>query len=335
MKKYTPSVKNNNQIKDEIAKEMKAFLYKIEKGKCGKNLDKEAVKEVYDALNASCGSLDGIIFTGSEDIASVSDKISASLKTVKTALDGDYSNRLTEAADELLYYFDSFKAIADGDIDFIDEEKEKESKLSWSKRKLYGRLEELKDIKSTFAAQEKRLGAEIAGLEKDLAELDDKMLSEDNERLINDLYRKISAAKSKLDMLTVRKNNYSACFNVLDIIYANANEILTASKFSVEEASKAKVLLNINKLKAVVNDPDKAIAILKAMNKDIVEISNKVKNMDDKVFGLDTKQTSVIESALSYKEELMRKKREKELNKENLNDLIKGTAAATDVKGEN
>ena len=33
MKKYTPSVKNNNQVKDELMQEMKAFLYRIEKGK--------------------------------------------------------------------------------------------------------------------------------------------------------------------------------------------------------------------------------------------------------------------------------------------------------------
>lgn len=47
MKKYTPSVKNNNQVKDELMQEMKAFLYRIEKGKYGKNLDKDTVKEVY------------------------------------------------------------------------------------------------------------------------------------------------------------------------------------------------------------------------------------------------------------------------------------------------
>lgn len=44
MKKYTPSVKNNNQVKDELMQEMKAFLYRIEKGKYGKNLDKDTVK---------------------------------------------------------------------------------------------------------------------------------------------------------------------------------------------------------------------------------------------------------------------------------------------------
>ena len=321
MKKYTPSVKNNIQVKDELMQEMKAFLYRIEKGKYGNNLDKDTVKEVYDSLANAADGLGGIIFTGDEDLTMVNDKIGSCLANVKKALEQDYSNRLVEAADDLLYYLDSFKAI-------------KAKKLSWSKRRLYARLDELKEIKTTFEQQEKRLEKEIKGLENDLSELDEKMLNEDNERLINDLYRKISALKSKLDMLNVRRSNYSACFNILDIIYANASEILTASQFSVEEASKAKVLLNIGKLKAVVNEPDKAIAILKVMDKDIKAISEKVKSMDEKVFGLDTKQTSVTDSALAYKEELMRKKREREFNGENLDELERGKAASTKKVGE-
>lgn len=150
MKKYTPSVKNNNQVKDELMQEMKAFLYRIEKGKYGKNLDKDTVKEVYDSLANAADGLSGIIFTGDEDLTMVNDKIGSCLANVKKALEQDYSNRLVEAADDLLYYLDSFKAIADGEIDYIDEEEIKAKKLSWSKRRLYARLDELKEIKTTF-----------------------------------------------------------------------------------------------------------------------------------------------------------------------------------------
>lgn len=137
MKKYTPSVKNNNQVKDELMQEMKAFLYRIEKGKYGKNLDKDTVKEVYDSLANAADGLSGIIFTGDEDLTMASDKIGSCLANVKKALEQDYSNRLVEAADDLLYYLDSFKAIAGGEIDYIDEEEIKAKKLSWSKRRLY------------------------------------------------------------------------------------------------------------------------------------------------------------------------------------------------------
>lgn len=334
MKNYTPSVKNNNQIKDDILQELKAFLYRVEKGRYNSNIDKETIRGVYESLHEAYENLDGTIFTGDEDLAKVNAKIEENIGIVKKALEQDYSNRLIESVENLLYYFDSFRALGDGSISYLDEEEDKNKRLSWSRRRLYEKLDELKEIKTTFEQQEKRLEKEIKNLETDLSELDEKMLNEDNERLINDLFRKISALKSKLDMLNVRRSNYSACFNILDIIYANANEILTASQFSMEEATKAKVLLNIGKLKAVVNEPDKAIAILKVMDKDIKSISEKVKSMDEKVFGLDTKQTSVTESALAYKEELMRKKREKEFNGENLDELERGNAALTKKVGE-
>lgn len=324
MKKYTPSVKNNNQIKEEIMQELQSFLYRVEKGKYNSSMDKETVRDVYESMNEAFDSLSGTIFTGDEDLSQVYAKIEDNIVFVKKALEQDYANRLVDAVDNLLYYLDSFRAIGDGDISYIDEQDEKAQKLSWSKRRLYARLDELNSIKNNFQEQEKRLENEIKGLEKDLSELDEKMLNEDNERLINDLYRKISALKSKLDMLYVRRSNYSACFNILDIIYANSNEILAASQFDIEEASKAKALLNIGKLKAVVNEPDKAIAILKVMDKDIKAISEKVKGIDAKVFDLDTKHTSVNNNALAYKEELMRKKREREFNNENLSELERG-----------
>ena len=134
----------------------------------------------------------------------------------------------------------------------------------------------------------------------------------DNERRINDLYRQIKAVKSKIDMLNIRHGNYSACFNLLDMIYANAREILQATDFASEEIAKAKVLLNIDKLKKVIVEPDKAIAILKRMDADIKEIAGRTASMDGKVFGLDSGGAAVSADALAYKEELMRKQREKE-----------------------
>lgn len=50
MKKYTPSVKNNNAVKEELCSEMKGLLYRIEKGKYDRRLDRDGVRDVYDTL---------------------------------------------------------------------------------------------------------------------------------------------------------------------------------------------------------------------------------------------------------------------------------------------
>ncbi len=46
MKKYTPSVTVNNKLKEEATNQLKAVLYKLEKGKYHGELDGEGVCQV-------------------------------------------------------------------------------------------------------------------------------------------------------------------------------------------------------------------------------------------------------------------------------------------------
>lgn len=331
MKKYSPSVKANNTIKEELVQELSPIVFKMEKGKYNQKLDKTALNSFKETVKGICSTIDDSIFTGNEDLGKISEKIKESIASLKKVLEQDLTNRVEEVVDNMSYYADSFAAIAEGEIALIEENEEKQ-KLSWSKKKLYERLNELQNVKEIFFKEEKRIENEIVGLEKDVAELDDKMLVEDNERMINDLYRKITATKSKLDMLNVRRNNYSACYNLLDIIYANANEILTASRFTSEEIGKAKALLDLNKLRNVLNEPDKAIAILKQMEKDIKAMAEKVKSIDEKVFGLNTGAGEVNQNALAYKEELMKRKREKEQNAAGIKELKTAMKNAEEIE---
>lgn len=311
MKKYTPSVKNNNERKQEVINELKALAYRLEKGRHGA-LDGDSVAAVLAGLQEQIGALDGCIGTGEENIGILAKDALAQLKTLKKETDGSVTHRFEEAAEELGYTLGLWKDVLDGATVLETEEEIKAARVSRSRKKLDLRLAELEQIKASFTENAKRLEKEIAGLEKDLAEYEAAMLKEDNERRINDLYRQIKAVKSKIDMLNIRHGNYSACFNLLDMIYANAREILQATDFASEEIAKAKVLLNIEKLKKVVVEPDKAIAILKRMDADIKEIAGRTASMDGKVFGLDGGGAAVSEDALAYKEELMRRQREKE-----------------------
>ncbi len=311
MKKYTPSVKNNNELKQEVVNDLKAFVYRLEKGKYGE-LDTDSVAAVLAALQEQLGALDDCIGTGEENIGALAKDAFAQLKVLKKEAAGSVTHRFEEAAEELGYTLGLWKDVLDGSTVLETEEEIKAARVSRSRKKLDARLSELEQIKTSFTENSKRLEREIAGLEKDLAEYEAAMLKEDNERRINDLFRNIKAVRSKIDMLNTRHGNYSACFNLLEMIYANAREILQATDFASEEIAKAKVLLNIEKLKKVVVDPDKAIAILKRMDTDIKEIAGRTTSMDSKVFGMDSGGTAVNSDALAYKEELMRRQREKE-----------------------
>lgn len=311
MKRYTPSVKNNNELKQEVVNELKALVYRLEKGRHGA-LDGDSVADVLSELKEQTSALENCIGTGEENIGVLAKDALAQLKTLKKETDGSVTHRFEEAAEELGYTLGLWKDVLDGSTVLETEEEIRAARVSRSRKKLDLRLAALEQIKASFTENAERLEKEIAGLEKDLAEYEAAMLKEDNERRINDLYRQIKAVKSKIDMLNIRHGNYSACFNLLDMIYANAREILQATDFASEEIAKAKVLLNIEKLKKVVVEPDKAIAILKRMDADIKEIAGRTASMDGKVFGLDSGGAAVSEDALAYKEELMRKQREKE-----------------------
>jgi hypothetical protein len=306
-------VKNNNELKESAVKELKALIYKLEKGKVGPGLDVDITSQIKEAIDG----LEYSIGTGNENIVVVANEVKGQIKELKKSLSGDLQNRVESATEELVFSLNLWTDILDGEAEVETDEDMAKAKVSRGRKKLNARLAELDEIKTSFVENDKRIEKEIVGLEKDLAEYEGQILEEDNERKINEIYRKIKAQKSKIDMLTIRRSNYSACYNLLDMIHANAREILNATDFAAEEIAKAKVLLNIAKLKKVVSEPDQAVAILRVMDKDIKDIAARTAKMDEKVFAFDGGNATVNDEALAYKEELMRKKREKEnLNKE-------------------
>lgn len=333
-KKYTPSVKNNMQLKEKVAGEVGAFIYRLERGRFDSEADKDAVIRIIEDLKTSVEALRNTVGTGEEDIESLANNILSLLKDLKKSSEQDMLHRIQEVADELDFNINMWRDVLDGVTTVPSEEETKAAKLSYTRRKLNARLAELAEIKDNFVASARRIEKEIVGFEKDLAELDAAMLNEDNERRINEIFKKISALKSKLDSLIVRKSNYTTCFNLLDMIYVNAAEIVEASDYVGEEIGKAKAFLNIAKLKKVLSEPDKALTVLKRMQKDIQEVYDRTKAIDIKLGEMPTTSTVVNDAALAYKEELMRKKREKERNDQNAAEIITAETKITETATE-
>ena len=328
MKKYSPSIKNNNALKDKALKDLKKVCFKLETHKVNSYLDKDAVDALAVELKDAISGLDNCVGTGKEDISSIAETVSKQVVELNELANQDLVTRLEEGVSNLTYSVDVWKSVLQGDMNSEEIGTTEKEKMTWSRKKLQNRLDELATIKNQFVANEQRLEKDIYALEKDLNELDSLMLKEENERRINELYRKISSLKSKLDMLNVRKANYSACFNLLDLIYSNANEIVVESDYSLEDLGKARALLNMSRLKAVISEPEKAISILKRMEKDTQLIAERTKNMDEKVFGVNTSTISVSQDALAYKEQLLRKKKEKEELKSNQKEMDSGIDAS-------
>ena len=311
-KKYFPSIKNNNLLKQKVVNEINAFIYRIERGRVASEADRDALARIVEDLKADVEILNNTVGTGEENIESLANGILDLFKEFKKISEQDMQHRIQAVADELDFNVNLWRDVLDGAAKVPTEEEVKAAKVSYARRKLDARLAELGEIKERFMANSRRLEQDIVGYENDLAELDAVIINEDNERKINETYKKISALKTKLDTLIVRKANYTSCFNLLDMIYVNSAEIVEASELASEEIGKAKALLNIGKLRKVLSEPDKAVSILKRMQAEIKAVYDRTQNMDEKIASINTESASVTEDALAYKAELMRRKREKE-----------------------
>lgn len=317
-RKYSPSIKANNQLKDKVVAEINAFVYRLERGRYTSESDQEAILRIIEDLKSDVEILSNTVGTGEENIGALADGILELLKDLKRSSEQDTLHRIQEVADDLDFNINLWKDVLDGSTIMPSEEEVKAAKVSHTRKKLNARLSELSEIKEGFSSNARRIEKEITGYEKDLAELDAAIVREDNERKINELFNKITSLKSKIDSLSARKATYLSCFNQLDIIYVNASEIVEASDYAVSEIGKAKALLNIGRLKKVMSEPEKAFTIIKHMLADIKDVYEKTKAIDAKITDLTTSSTTVSEGALAYKAELMRKQRERDGHAEDI-----------------
>ena len=331
MKRYVPSVKNNNELRTEAVNKLNALVYGLERGKHDEAIDAATLTDVCGRLRNAMTELVESVCTGGENIGAVYAEAVERMDGLRKAAGRPSAHRFVSEAEDLLYSLELWRDVLGGELVLDTSADVAKAKKSRQRRKLDERLSELEAVRESFMENGRRLEREITGLEADISEYESRMVEEDNERKIGDLFRRIEAAKSKLDMLNIRRNNYSACYDLLDVIHVNAKEILAAGEQAGEEEIKAKVLLDIDKLKRVAVEPDKAIAILRRMEADVKELAGRTASIDKKIFGIDSGSSAVSADALRYKEELMRKKREREELEKLTGD---GSASAGKIKTE-
>ena len=244
-KKYTPSIKSNNQLKEKAINEITAFVYRVEHGRFDTEADKDSVIAMVEELSLDIKKLAGTVGTGEEKVDYLANTLLALLKDFKKVTEQEMLHRIQDVVDELDFYINLWCDILNGETVAPTPEETVQVRMKYTRRKLAARLEELKEMKESFGDSARRVGREIVDIEKDIAELEASLAKEENERRIAELYKNVTANKTKLDSLNVRRSNYLTCYNMLDTIYLNAAEILEASDFVGEQIRKAKILLNL------------------------------------------------------------------------------------------
>ena len=308
-RRYKPSLANNNKCKDEIVNLVGSFLYKNEKDLLSNEDISSLIKEIKQRVN----ELDHKGSSKDDSIERNYLEIKKYMKHINENYGSVSTTRLKEWLEEINFQLKYWSDLIDGQA-YYSKEDSSEDKISPKQKKINEKLIQLEEMKNGILNQEKRIEADILTLEKEKEEYESQMMDEENTRKLNMLDRKITSCENSIASLNNRAEQYSTIGNLLSIIYVNAKELATAGEYSSAELDKANVFLNISKLQDALTNPERALSVLKAIQKDLDQIKEEVKTVDSKVNKVITQsKTEISDSAMKRKKELLEKKRQKEL----------------------
>ena len=308
-RRYKPSLANNNKCKDEIVNLVGSFLYKNEKDLLSNEDISSLIKEIKQRVN----ELDHKGSSKDDSIERNYLEIKKYMKHINENYGSVSTTRLKEWLEEINFQLKYWSDLIDGQA-YYSKEDFSEDKISPKQKKINEKLIQLEEMKNGILNQEKRIEADILTLEKEKEEYESQMMDEENTRKLNMLDRKITSCENSIASLNNRAEQYSTIGNLLSIIYVNAKELATAGEYSSAELDKANAFLNISKLQDALTNPERALSVLKAIQKDLDQIKEEVKTVDSKVNKVITQNnTEISDITIKRKKELLEKKRQKEL----------------------
>ena len=312
------NITNQLKLKTELLKEVNLVLYKLEKGQFNKALGEtdvkgyvEEIREAYRRLENSIGGVDTNITPGCT-------KVRASLKELQEAANDNLLGRFGDAVMSLIYDMEEIVDLEEGIVEEISVEVDKKSR---EQRNFEKKLSEITAIEQEFIKNRNRVEEEIRKIERDKKELDSKLLAESNPRLKQNYFRQIQAALNKIGALQVKSEQYSSCFNLLDSIKVYANELVAAGSLSSVEFNKAKVILNINRLRLVLDEPQKLQPLLKTIEKDLKDAQAHVKVIDNTISTAFNLDQASYDAMNAYQNELIQSQNEKEVISSGVSEL--------------
>lgn len=332
----SPSLKKNNELKESFIKSYNATIYKIEKRKVHNHLNNDELDFICNELKSNLENFNNSLGTGKEDIKNLHDNCVKKLKDLNKSLDQELMSPIKKCSRELIESVEEWENVLNGNIE-VDLDEYKKAKVNWKEAKILDKLDQLLEIKTKLSECAKIQEASIDEHEKRIEEYNELLINENSQWKINDYYRKITSIKSDMQAYIARKSNYEACYNILNSVYESVNEIVLRSgnSMSKEDLAKARAYLDLDKLKTVINDPNKALIVLKKIQEDIKKLDENTKVIEKKIASFESNSATISEDALNYKEQLLAQKR----LKESMEDLSKSSETKNkekdEIKGEN
>lgn len=297
-KKYEPSVDNNYQEKTMAIKALNKLALKMERGRCNNGLDYDTVCAQNQKIKDMVAKLENSAGDGTEYVGHISQKTRDCIDSVDKAIMSDMNGHLEETVDSLDYVIQCWVDINDGLLNGEDDEFVKNE--NFGERIINKKLQELGEIKDKFYNQVNKINTQITSANRDVEECKSKIKVETRPHIIKNIYRNIKTKEAEIDKLTKRYNQFSSCYSLINQIYTYVEPRVEAGLNSSGELGNMLGLLKMNDLRNVIDMPEKALPILRAMDQQIQEIDKTTTKIDKEVFGM-----SDMDEILKYRDSLI------------------------------
>lgn len=299
------NITNQAKMKKQLLVDMNAMLYQLEKRKYNNALDKSSMELLIKDLRAAYVSVENSIGTGDEDISLGCSKVRVDIEHLNKAVKGNLIGRVEDSALSLI---EDLKEIIDLENGLITSITPLVDSSSNKQKQYFAKLKEIENIAEEFVKHRNRVEEDIKKIERDKAELDQKMLDEGNPRLKQNLFRQIKATISNIATLHVKSDQYSSCFNLIDSIKIYTKELVEMGDLSAVELDKAKIILNINRIRLVLDDPSKLEPLLRVIDTDLKKTREKTKLRDQGIERANESTTESYDEMMAYQNQLIQQR---------------------------
>ena len=116
MAKYSPSIKNNNDLRDKAVNEINAFIYLVDNKRINSQVKPEELISAVKVLKDSVRDLENAYGTGKEDIGLIYERIHGLLAKLQKSAQTDNMHRISPIINDINNNVNEWKDVLDGRI---------------------------------------------------------------------------------------------------------------------------------------------------------------------------------------------------------------------------
>jgi hypothetical protein len=266
------TISSKLKVKEAIIDEVKNNIYSIERMSFKNGISKETVIKTLKDVKETLNDFELSVGSGKEDLTISAKKIKRHLIELNESAKGNLEGRFIDNAMLIIEDLNELIDLENGVISVVTEGSHTSSRTQDSLNK---KIKEIADFGKEFTIHRNRVEEEILKIERDKKELDEKILKEKNKRIQNQIFNQINAKLSNIKVLQIKSDEYSSCQQLLESIMIFSKELVAMSDFSKNEFQKAKIIMNVDRLKLVLDDPKKLQPILKSIEHSLLEIQER------------------------------------------------------------